>query len=158
MHAMIRCPHSRALRDALRKEWKLPEDDLLLHLKPEGLIMFLFSINRDEAARLLLILWQTWQKYWTELCFVRHSSNHFDEKGKQLVFDFLKLNWVDDKPKKKGEWTLPESGSVKAAVGVIIKDDSGQVLLSAWKYIYASFDPKEIEVLAYKKGLSLAME
>ncbi|WVZ62096.1 hypothetical protein U9M48_011881 [Paspalum notatum var. saurae] len=130
MHAMIRCPHARALRDASREDWKLPEENLLLQLKPEVLIMFLYSIDVDEAASLLLLLWRAWQvrndithdtkfssvassvifirKYWIELRMIRHSSNIFDDKGKQPVFDSLERNQLNDKTKKKGRWTLPE--------------------------------------------------
>ncbi|WVZ69136.1 hypothetical protein U9M48_017972 [Paspalum notatum var. saurae] len=164
MHAMIRCPHARALRDALREDWKL-----------------------------LLLLWRTWQvrndithdtkfssvassvifirKYWSELCMIRHSSNLFDDKGKQPVFDSQKRNQLNDKTKKKGRWILPESGWIKinvdgafddnskeAGIGVIIRDESGQVLLSSCRYVYAGSDAEEIEALACKEGLSLEAE
>ena len=60
---------------------------------------------------------------------------------------------------------LPESGWIKinvdgafddnskeAGIGVIIRDESGQVLLSSCRYVHAGSDAEEIEALACKEG------
>ena len=41
---------------------------------------------------------------------------------------------------------------------IIIRDDEGGILLTAWKYIIDACDAEEVEALACKKGLKLAVE
>jgi len=100
MHALVRCYHARSLREAIREEWPLPTESFFLSLTPESLIVSTVSQDVDMGARVLLLLWRTWQvrnnitheteklsfaksvgfltKYWTELCSLRQSHRPFD--------------------------------------------------------------------------------
>ncbi|RLM84340.1 hypothetical protein C2845_PM04G09020 [Panicum miliaceum] len=46
----------------------------------------------------------------------------------------------------------------EGGVGVVIRDNSGSVLLTAWKFIQRGQDAEEVEALACAEGLLLAKE
>ena len=48
--------------------------------------------------------------------------------------------------------------SREAGIGVVIRDSSGSVLLTAWKFISDAGSAEEVEALACKEGLTLAAE
>ncbi|CAN6175074.1 unnamed protein product [Urochloa humidicola] len=92
MHAVIRCNHAKFLRMAMREVWSLPEEEQLCVQTPESLLPLIINLGVDDGAKLLLLLWRTWQvrnnitheieklsfessmrfltKYWEELCTV----------------------------------------------------------------------------------------
>ena len=45
-----------------------------------------------------------------------------------------------------------------ASLGVVIRDDAGKVLLSAWRVVANASNAEEVEILACKEGLALAVE
>ena len=45
-----------------------------------------------------------------------------------------------------------------ASLGVVIRDDAGKVLLSAWRVVDNTSNAEEVEILACKEGLALAVE
>ena len=45
-----------------------------------------------------------------------------------------------------------------ASLGVVIRDDAGKVLLSAWRVVANASNAEEVEILACKGGLTLAVE
>ena len=49
-------------------------------------------------------------------------------------------------------------GSEEGGIRVVIRDDKGEVLLTAWSYISKGSDAEEIEALACREGLKLAVE
>lgn len=67
-HATVVCPHARWLRDAVRSQWKLPTEEQLRWTGPSWLLILLSTLDVDEAAQLLLLLWRTW--------FVRNEITH----------------------------------------------------------------------------------
>lgn len=97
IHAVIRCGHATALRLAMRKVWCLPDEEQCLRINTGGLLALIDELETDEAAKLLLLLWRTWQirnnithssdklsvegsvrflqKYWRELCEIRKGDN-----------------------------------------------------------------------------------
>lgn len=66
-HAVVMCPHAKLLRDAMKEEWDLPDDEKLGDTGLEWLLVFLGELDIDDGARLLLLLWRTW--------FVRNRSH-----------------------------------------------------------------------------------
>jgi hypothetical protein len=80
--------------------WVLPDELQLLSLSPAGLLQLMDTLDTDEGARLLLVLWRTWQirnnithgkeklsidssirflcKYWVELCEIWQQGDHGD--------------------------------------------------------------------------------
>jgi len=43
-------------------------------------------------------------------------------------------------------------------IGVVFRDDKGGILLTAWSYMSKGSDAEEIEALACREGLKLAVE
>lgn len=100
----------RNLRAAMRQVWELPKEEDFLQLIHSGLPGLIDRIGTDMGARVLLLLWRSWQvrnnithdteklsivgsvrflqKYWLELCSVRQREG-FDPKGKHAVVDSL---------------------------------------------------------------------
>ncbi|RLN33427.1 hypothetical protein C2845_PM03G29100 [Panicum miliaceum] len=82
------------------------------------------------------------------------------EKGKHEAQAREVSRW---KPPKDGWTKINVDGAFDAktgegGVGVIIRDNQGSVLLSAWKYIQMGHDAEEVEALACAEGLLLAGE
>jgi len=48
--------------------------------------------------------------------------------------------------------------SREAGIGVVIRDSSGSVLLTAWNFISDAGSAEEVEALACEEGLTLAAE
>ena len=49
-------------------------------------------------------------------------------------------------------------GSEEGGIRVVIRDDKGEVLLTAWSHISKGSDAEGIEALACREGLKLAVE
>ena len=110
-------------------------------------------------------------KYWTELCSTQHQRSSFDSKGKELVVDSLVAKKKNVTKATNAAWEAPTTGWLKmnvdgsfvpgskeGGIGVVIRDDKGRVLLTAWSYISKGSDVEEIEALACREGLKLAVE
>ena len=67
-------------------------------------------------------------------------------------------------------WSVPSKGWIKinvdgafkkngdASLGVVIRDDAGKVLLSAWRVVDNASNAEEVEILVCKEGLALAVD
>lgn len=71
-HALLRCDHTGALRAAMRKFWSLPDEEQFLSLTSESLLSFVDHLGMDGGAKVLLILWRSWQ--------VRNNLVHDSDK------------------------------------------------------------------------------
>jgi ribonuclease HI len=107
--------------------------------------------------------------YWDSLIAIRQGGV-VDVKGKRPVGEFR----VSSEAKlmtAAGSWKPPKEGWIKinvdgaymdnsrdAGIGVVIRDSSGSVLLTAWKFISDAGSAEEVEALACKGGLLLAAE
>ena len=60
-HALLRCDHTGALRAAMRKFWSLPDEEQFLSLTSESLLSFVDHLGTDGGAKVILILWRSWQ-------------------------------------------------------------------------------------------------
>jgi hypothetical protein len=110
-HALIQCNHAAALREGMRQFWHLPDEQQFGDISLASLLHILDSLGTDMGARVLLLLWRTWQvrndithengkfsiegsinflrKYWAELCTIRQQDEHGDLHGKLPVSDSL---------------------------------------------------------------------
>jgi len=119
-------------------------------------------INGKTSAEFL-------SSYWDSLSVIRQGEAN-DSKGKRPMVDTT-IRSVERKPKVSSTWTKPNAGWVKinvdgafmegsedAGIGVVIRDSSGSVLLTAWKHVSDAGSAEEVEALACKEGLTLAAE
>jgi len=136
-HALFRCGHTGALREAMRQYWSLPDDEQFLLLTSENLLTFIDSLGMDGGARVLILLWRSWQvrnnlvheseklsvegsvkflkRYWSELCDIRHQRHAFDSKGKSPVSDTL-LQQCGKGERVQEKWKPPDEGWIKINV------------------------------------------
>jgi ribonuclease HI len=108
------------------------------------------------------------QKYWLELCDIRQLQGASDSKGKRPVAESLCLNHAQ-KCRQEAKWEAPPQDFLKVnvdgafdgasgigGIGVVIRDSSGLVQLTAWRFISQSTGAEEMEALACKEGMDLA--
>lgn len=57
MHALAWCPHAVSLRQLMRQQWLLPDEEQFSSLTPEKLLVKLSELGVDEGARKLLLLY-----------------------------------------------------------------------------------------------------
>jgi hypothetical protein len=55
-HALIVCPHAKALREAMREVWPMPSKDRLCNTGPEWLLAIVDSRMFKEVANLAMVL------------------------------------------------------------------------------------------------------
>ena len=138
MHALIRCSHATALRQRMRHEWNLPDEEQFNLLTPEKLLDWFLNLGIDVGAQVLLLFWRTWYvrnklthttdklsiegstrflgKYWLELCNVRQQKSSFDSKGKEPVLDSLITKKEGMPMVADTSWEPPPAGWLKLNV------------------------------------------
>lgn len=179
MHALVRCGHASALRSAMQECWDLPDEIQLLNLPPESLLPIVVDTGTDRGAKLLLLLWRSWQvrnnithnsdrlsfaasvtllqKYWEELCEIQQQHGVNDPKGKKPVVVSLCAGKQKKKCRHPAPWEPPQQDWLKInVVGVIIRNARGEAQLTAWKYVSKCTSAEEMEALACKEGPVLA--
>jgi len=100
--------------------------------------------------------------YWSSLFTIRQDVGD-TIKGKRPILETCARPMVK-LPAIREAWSAPDVGWVKinvdgaymedsgeAGIGVIIRDSSGQVLLTAWKHISDAGSAEEVEALACKE-------
>ena len=106
--------------------------------------------------------------YWEALS--NPSAPMADDKGKHATGSSCNPSPSPGfRPKRP--WRMPEEGWIKvsvdgafleqtgkAGIGVAIRDQSGSVLVSAWKVITGAGSAEEVEAQACREGLGLAAE
>ncbi|KAF8774983.1 hypothetical protein HU200_005031 [Digitaria exilis] len=119
------------------------------------------KLSITSSAKFLL-------NYWETLCSIRHEDSHIDAKGKRPAF-------IDHVAKAKLPsehvcWVPPEEGMIKinvdgafvegdsAGYGLVIRDDKGDVQLSAWGMVHYAASAEEVELIACREGVKLAAE
>jgi hypothetical protein len=148
MHALVSCNHAAALRDAMRHFWLLPDEEQFTRINPASLLHLVDSLDTDIGARVLLLLWHTWQvrnnitqengklsidgsvkflqKYWLELCDIRQQDNRGDPKGKLPFSDTLCVGKKQRVVREKSRWAAPQEGWLKINVDVAHDASSGE--------------------------------
>lgn len=74
-HAVISCTKSKALRFAMRKEWRLPEEKEFWYTETDWLQILLDKYDSEIRKKILLLLWRAW--------FLRDNYIHSD--GKETI-------------------------------------------------------------------------
>jgi ribonuclease HI len=183
-HASVACTKARALRDAMRKEWKLPDEAMFRKTGEDWLQNLLYNIDSETRARLLLLLWRAWhlrndvvhhngkETIASSVAFLlahRQSTNiqtrqPMDSKGKNLMVD----DTADEaRSATRAVWTPPPPGWLKlntdgslknkcntGGAGAIARNSKGEVLFAACKPLPLCSTPEEAEVRAALLGLS----
>jgi hypothetical protein len=92
-------------------------------------------------------------------------------KGKAAMVTTSTPENTEGALKPKERWVVPQGGwvkvntdagfcplSVRASTGVVIRDDTGKVFLTAWKSLGHCASPEEAEAEAYLQGVRLVAE
>ena len=144
-HAVVNCGHAASLREAMRKLWDLPSDDILTFSGPEWLLLLIDRVNMEEAAQLLLILWRSWfvrnelthggrwipiessvsflASYWESLSSIKHGRPD-DPKGKKPVKETMAPAGGSTPPRRA--WQPPESGWIKINIDGAFSETFGE--------------------------------
>jgi ribonuclease HI len=181
-HAVMECPHARALRDAVRETWCMPAED---RLRNEGLTV-LDSVPKEEAGHLAMVLWRAWTvrnkvTRAGETLSIDDSVMYLTTLGKSLK-ELNGTSGSSGSPKdaplsgterwpgtREALWLPPDRAVMKinvggavnpstgeAAVGAIMRDYEGQPHAMVWRRIGRCRDAEEAEALALMEGLRLA--
>jgi hypothetical protein len=62
-HVFARCPHARALWQAMQEVWELPSIDAIQNTRKEWLLRLLNQISENQRANLLMLLWRIWHAH-----------------------------------------------------------------------------------------------
>ena len=105
-HAVVACPHSRALLEIMRTDWPVPDGSLLQFSGPDWFLLLLDRLSEEERSVIILIFWRNWSD--------RNSITHgggrlsIDASARALralqkTFSGKQLNIIDD---VKGKFPL----------------------------------------------------
>jgi hypothetical protein len=184
-HALMVCPHVKALRMAMRDVWELPAEERLLNVGPEWLLVLLESDKVERVANLAIILWHAWS-----------VRNKITRAGEDLSIDscvhYLRklgqelASRVGVEPSgnmaqcKKGLsprprmgeqnsfWLPPARAGIKinvgvfnmatgeASIGIMARDHLGNPQVMVWRLITNCRDAETAEAIACRKGVQLA--
>ena len=122
----------------MRQVWTLPDEEIYRQFTPESLLTIIDGLDVDGAAKVLLLLWRTWQvrnnqthdtekytidgsvcfllKYWAELCDIQQKASTFDAKGKRPMSDSLAAGKQGRICKKPSNWQKPDVGWININV------------------------------------------
>lgn len=106
-HAVIRCPHARTLRLAMRAHWELPVEKELINSGPDWLLLILDRYGVQTGANFLMLIWRCWNvrnnvlmagecisiegsviflsRYMDALVQVRQQETSQEARGKQIT-------------------------------------------------------------------------
>jgi hypothetical protein len=59
-HAVVGCPHAKALRMAMKEIWELPNEERLRNDGSEWFLALLDSCREDVMANLVTVMWRAW--------------------------------------------------------------------------------------------------
>ena len=105
--------------------------------------------------------------YWDTLFTIRQAPG-LDRKGKHVCGSTSKKSSAKESTKPR--WQVPEAGVIKinvdgafkengdVSIGVVIRNSTGSVLLTAWRVISNAANAEEVELLACREGVLLAAE
>ena len=108
------------------------------------------------------------ENYWEKLCRTRQQGIP-DDKGKAPI-NSMPQPAGERRSSVAGKWSAPSEGWIKinvdgafksngdASLGVVIRDDAGTVLLSAWRVVANASCAEEVEIMACREGIALAAQ
>jgi hypothetical protein len=84
-HAVMLCPHAKALRMALHDIWAIPPEERLCNTGPQWFLALLESCATEEIANLAMLLWRAWT--------VHNKVTRAGETVDRSVGQVSKANW-----------------------------------------------------------------
>jgi hypothetical protein len=171
------------MRDELRLVWNLPPEREFGQSGKEWFLQLIANVPAETRPKLLLLFWRVWhhrnnivhgdgkaaisasvpflQNYLES--FIAATTKHVDLKGKGAIF---KSQAVPSTPHVRSWWHPPDIGwtkvnvdggwdswSKKAGWGLIIRDNRGVVLTTAWQYLPGCVSAEQAEAVACLEGL-----
>lgn len=147
-HAVIACPHARALRTELRKWLVLPAEEHIQHSGPDWLLMILDRYDDHTNSNFLMLIWRCWMvgngvlkagegisiagsvafltRYAAELCQIRQQGVSADDRGKQKIFPDIVPPCASMKDNSDRRWVPPNVQAIKINVDGAFITDSGK--------------------------------
>ena len=150
-HAVVMCTKSRALREAMRKVWNLPNENRFWYTGENWLRTVLHTENEEMHAKILLLFWRCW--HMREDC-IRNNGREsicgsvqflkqYEEElknaemkdvwsgGKDATSVHGTSAWVDALPGSAaagadGKWIPPIRGVVKVNTDAAFRSDIGE--------------------------------
>ena len=152
-HATINCTKAKALRNQLRKIWKIPAEDMFRKTGPDWLILMLANTPKDCHAQIILMLWRDWHlrndiihekgkatisdsvaflQNYLETLYIKDNIPLCDKKGKRPMFVETRFHSKSDAGCDGGGsndikhvWIPPEKGTLKINVDASFLQESG---------------------------------
>jgi ribonuclease HI len=110
-------------------------------------------------------------KYWTELCGIRHQGKYHDSKDKLPYAESLVTEKKRRQDRTPDKWEPPPEGWLminvdgafdertgEGGTGVVIRDHTGKITLTAWSFFQGGGSAEEAELLACREGIHLAAD
>jgi hypothetical protein len=133
---VVSCTKARALWKEMRQRWLLPDDKQLSLTGPDWLLILLPSFNRQQKAKVLLLMWRAWflrsniiflsgletvtgsarflLSYSETLIGLRKGSNNRgNNKGKNLIDEYDRRETAAKGGHEKVRWEGPQRAWVK---------------------------------------------
>ncbi|KAE8796376.1 protein transport protein sec24 [Hordeum vulgare] len=164
-HALLACPHTAALWDAMRLYWPLPDRSLINWTCKEWLLQLLEESHVSVRSRIIMVLWRSW--------YVRNEILHGKDPPPQDVScSFLQSyhstysqisSSVEDIIKGKARVAPdlippPPANRYQAGAGMILRTATGEVIFAAYRKLFHCNDVLEAELQAIREGIKLATE
>jgi hypothetical protein len=131
-HATMTCTKAAALRESMRKIWKLPPEEKLRNSGKEWTLNILNASSPDMRGKLMLVWWRAWHlrnncsfgdgkvginqstdflsNYWQVLSNIREEKQPEDRKGKSPMLEMKEIHEKPKKNKRKSSWKPPDTG------------------------------------------------
>jgi ribonuclease HI len=197
-HTVVTFTRARALCHEMRKIWCLPGEEQVCDTEPDWLIILLSTLNQEQRAQVLLVMWRAWflrnniifgngqesivgstsflESYWITLNGIKQKRSPAEmERGKEPMGEFLREGRMQPSMDKSNEesvrWSPPRPGWVKVntdagfcgdrgigSFGVMVRNQDGEVLLTAWNILPHCGSVEEAEVEACLQGMRMTLQ
>lgn len=147
-HAVISCPHARALRHELRSQMVLPDEADLIYTGPDWLLLVLDRYDNDTISNFLMLIWRCWSvrnsvlqageqisiagsvtfltRYMQALFQIRQQPQAEDIRGKQNAAGASKAHVPVSTSREEKKWVAPEGEVLKINVDGAFINLSGE--------------------------------
>ena len=146
-HAVVDCQHSKNLIQAARKEWSVPDDELLHRNGPEWFLQLLDKLPKQDRGFFIMLLWKNWndrnaithgdQRHSVEgslralsaLCKTLYQIRQPTQpqlKSKNVSHEYLQRRMDPSNVKSARAWVPPEEGWLKVNVDGSFVEATGE--------------------------------
>jgi ribonuclease HI len=163
----------------MRKYWNLPREEEFRDTGKDWLLILLSKQRKKEQGQILLLLWRAWHLrnniiHGDGKESIKHSVEFLLNYARELDQNSSGNDQFTDvvetlRPKTVKTWKKPEPGSIKvnvdasfissdgqASVGIVARNEKGEILFSAARTLLDCNSAEEAELHAISDGLSLA--